>query len=692
MQGTHSSKLFFLMSCLIGASIFIAPNTALSNEALTLQPLIVTGKRSASLQQNMPGNISVLPAGDTFIHLVDALTLVPGVMMHRGSGVEHLSSIRSPVLVGGAGAGSFLFMEDGIAFRAAGFANVNALLDAQNEHSARIEVIRGPGPAMYGSNAVHGLVNFISQSPYDETSDIDVRLGSYGRYRISANLASQKPGSQKLGSQRDDDAKAYRLGVTLTGETEAYRAASGFDQQKLKFQSGWKGGGDTDYRLIISANHLEQETAGYASTYRDRQAAKMNTDENAFRNAESLRLALYAETRLSGDRVLRLTPYIRYHDMRFLMHFLASADPEETNRHYSVGVQSAITQKINASKFLSELVYGVDVEATKGELTQIQTRPAQFGFLPGVHYDYTVEAETFAGFMQGEVPLSATSQLTIGLRGEHTAYSYENRTGNGVFGRFFRPTDRDDDFQTWSPKIGWVNKIGAQTVFANLTRGHRAPQTTDLYRLRNGQTPDAIKAEQIDSFEIGMRGIIGQSTLPLSYEVAFYKMQKKHFHFRDSNSENVSNGKTGHEGIELDMQLRPTQNLTLNAQLSYGVHSYEFSHAPNGIVKGADIDTAPRQIGHVTAIWTPNDVSTLTLSWHHIGKYFTDERNSNDYPGHDVVDLTLVREIAEGTFLSLRVFNLMDEKYAKRADYAFGNARYFPGEARHIAMGLKKAF
>lgn len=685
MQRFCFMKLFFLTACYMVALIFWLPDEVLADEAheeLMLQRLIVTGKRSESFKQNMPGNISVINEDETFVHPVEALAVVPGVMMHRGSGVEHLTSIRSPVLIGGAGAGSFLFMEDGIAFRAAGFSNVNALLDAHNEHSERLEVIRGPGPAMYGSNAVHGLVNFIAPSPYDSTSDIQARLGSYGRYRFTTNMSLRN----------DSDEKVYRLGVTFLGETEGYRAASGFDQQKLKFQSGWKGGADTDYRLVISANHLEQETAGYATSYRDKQLAKMNTDDNAFRNAESFRAALYAERKLSGNRTLRLTPYIRYHDMRFLMHFLASADPEETNRHYSVGVQSAVTQKFDASKFLSELVYGLDVESTQGELTQIQTRPAQFGFLPGVHYDYTVKAETFAGFVHGEIPMGKTALMTIGLRGEHTAYAYKNETSDGVFGRFFRPADRDDDFQTWSPKLGWVNKIGQQTFFANLTRGHRAPQTTDLYRLRNGQTPETIKAEQIDSFEIGMRGFMGMSASLFSYEIAIYKMHKKHFHFRDSNNENVSNGKTSHEGLELDVQFSPTQNLTLSSQLTYALHSYDFSHTPNGIVKGSDIDTAPRRLGNVSAIWTPDDVSSVKLTWQHIGKYYTDERNNNDYPGHDLVDLTLAREIADGAFLSLRVMNLFNEKYAKRADFAFGNARYFPGEQRHFSVGLKKVF
>ena len=50
------------------------------------------------------------------------LNRAPGVHIHRGSGQEHLTAIRSPVLVGGAGAGSFLYLEDGIPMRAAGFA------------------------------------------------------------------------------------------------------------------------------------------------------------------------------------------------------------------------------------------------------------------------------------------------------------------------------------------------------------------------------------------------------------------------------------------------------------------------------------------------------------------------------------------------------------------------------------------
>ena len=81
---------------------------------------------------------------------------------------EHLTSIRSPVLTGGSGAGSFLYMEDGVPLRAAGFSNVNGLFEASPEFSNQIEVLKGPGPVQYGSNAVHGLINFQNKRINDD--------------------------------------------------------------------------------------------------------------------------------------------------------------------------------------------------------------------------------------------------------------------------------------------------------------------------------------------------------------------------------------------------------------------------------------------------------------------------------------------------------------------------------------------
>ena len=54
---------------------------------------------------------------------------------------------------------------DGISLRAPGFCNINQLFDANTEQAGRIEVIKGPATALYGSNAMHGVINVLSAHP-----------------------------------------------------------------------------------------------------------------------------------------------------------------------------------------------------------------------------------------------------------------------------------------------------------------------------------------------------------------------------------------------------------------------------------------------------------------------------------------------------------------------------------------------
>ena len=115
------------------------------------------------------GNYSLIPRFEIQAlganHASEILNRRAGFNIQHGSGQEHLTAIRSPVLTGGAGAGSFLFLEDGVPLRAAGFGNVNGLFEAIGELANAIEATRGPGSALYGSNSVHGVVNFQSRAP-----------------------------------------------------------------------------------------------------------------------------------------------------------------------------------------------------------------------------------------------------------------------------------------------------------------------------------------------------------------------------------------------------------------------------------------------------------------------------------------------------------------------------------------------
>ena len=124
------------------------------------EEIIVEAKRIDSIS-DWNEEVSSTSLNSEEIFLVDAqhpkqvFSRVPGIWISRGSGQEHLTSIRSPILTGPGACGSFLILEDGIPVRPNGFCNVNGLFETQTEIASSLEVIRGPASARYGSNAMH---------------------------------------------------------------------------------------------------------------------------------------------------------------------------------------------------------------------------------------------------------------------------------------------------------------------------------------------------------------------------------------------------------------------------------------------------------------------------------------------------------------------------------------------------------
>ena len=90
--------------------------------------------------------------------------------------------------------------------------------------------------------------------------------------------------------------------------------------------------------------------------------------------------------------------------------------------------------------------------------------------------------------------------------------------------------------------------------------------------------------------------------------------------------------------------------------------------------------------------WSPSDRLTLQVSGDYVGEYFTNAANTQDYPGHFIGNLRATYTVSDALETFVIVRNILDEKYADRADFAFGNERYFPGEPLNVTVGLRKRF
>jgi iron complex outermembrane receptor protein len=182
----------------------------------------------------------------------------------------------------------------------------------------------------------------------------------------------------------------------------------------------------------------------------------------------------------------------------------------------------------------------------------------------------------------------------------------------------------------------------------------------------------------------------------LSISAALFAMKKTDLILRESNGFNVGSGSTRHRGFEYEMTYSSTlAKLPFELRLAGTVarHEYAFARTIEGgetIVDGNDIDTAPRHL-HSLDLRVPFGA---TRSWEagfnvaYVGSYFLDAANSAKYSGHQVANLRLSWASPSLLRLTLRVDNLFDTAYADRADFAFGNYRYFPARGRAGFLSL----
>jgi outer membrane receptor protein involved in Fe transport len=127
----------------------------------------------------------------------------------------------------------------------------------------------------------------------------------------------------------------------------------------------------------------------------------------------------------------------------------------------------------------------------------------------------------------------------------------------------------------------------------------------------------------------------------------------------------------------------------MRATGTYARHEYGFSRAVEGgesIVEGNDVDTAPRQVHNLGVDVQVLDALGAALDLAFVDRYFLDAANTAAYPGHTVANLRLDWRAREDLRVSLRVDNLLDAAYADRADFAFGNYRYFPARGRALFL------
>lgn len=650
-----------------------------------IEKIVVTANRDDVSILEVASNISQINNQSLDLiehqHINQVLVRVPGAWISRGNGQEHLTAIRSPVLTGAGGCGAFFIAQDNISLRAPGFCNANQLFDANTEQAKGIEVLRGPASTLYGSNAVHGVLNVLTPSPFEQDSSyFSLSLGphDYKRAMLSAVTTTTQHG--------------FLLNMNATNDG-GYLDESGYEQQKINFIHQYQEG-KWQIKNVFAMTNLEQETAGFIQgfeAYKDPLLKTQNPNPEAFRDSQTVRAYSQMTMRQGESSGLTITPYIRWADMQFLQHYFPW-QPLEENGHQSIGAQIQFQKQYGDVTWLS----GFDLDYTQGELTETQAEGFSSTIPAGVHYDYQVDASVYSPFVQLQWAATQHLNVSAGGRLEHTKYAYDNLLSSGSACavdvqncRFTRPQDQVVKYQEWSYQVNANYALTSnQRLYAQISTGYRAPQATELFRLQSGQTVAELEAENIVSVELGLRA----QTRQIFYDFTVFSMQKDHFIFQDTNRRNISDGETSHLGIEVAARYQG-QNFYIAGNATFAKHQYDSNiQLSQAAIRNNEIDTAPEHMGSMQLGWKFGTGNLAEFEWVHQGNYFLNPENSTEYSGHNLLNLRASWEVNDNLEVSARVINLLDEDYAERADFSFGSYRYFVGEPRSFYLSARYSY
>ena len=182
---------------LLMPAVNLSAETAI-RDSVELNPIVVTASHTPKTLQDAPVVTRLITLHD--IKIVDA-TNIQDMLTQEIPGLEFglAMSQETSLNMSGFGGNAVLFLVDGE--RMAGETMDNTDYNRMNlDNVGRIEIVKGASSALYGSNAVGGVVNIISRENLEPwTANINSRYNSFGhewRHGASFSFNTEKWNSQ----------------------------------------------------------------------------------------------------------------------------------------------------------------------------------------------------------------------------------------------------------------------------------------------------------------------------------------------------------------------------------------------------------------------------------------------------------------------------------------------------------------
>ena len=660
---------------------------------LTQISVVGTGVEESVLEQPL----SVATKGEKEIKLdqvifqKDLLNSLAGVHIEQtGSVIGHTTAIRMPENK----SAYYQFTQDGIPVQSSGFFNHNGLAYTTFQTATSVEVLKGAGTALYGSDAVAAVINVesLKKPSKEKETTIKAMVGSNGYSSGSVEM-----------SDTLDEKSAYRANASYM-RSDGWREHTSVDHFEANVLYDHILNDDNDLKIMFNASVTDAEQADSFNDYENvKSGSTLPSDDANYvtalgqtdvgRKFDFARLSVEWSNYSYDGLEISLTPYVRYNRNRYVATWEKNF-PSNDNELFTFG----LLEKNILETSWGKVITGFDAEYTESSMRYNQDFDitiAGWGgatYLTGAIYDYDVKYLAIAPFAHTEYEISDKLKLTAGLRYDYNGYDYSNNLADDstdASGVYYRPSDRKDDFSHLSPKLSFSYAPNKETnLYVRYANGFRIPQASRLYSMKAGYNSTSLDPETSNTYEVGVKKSFSKKSFT---ELTLYHMSVDDTitRYKDGagNYYYDNGGETTHQGVEATVDVRLTKELATHMAYSYSIHNY----VNDDTYLNNEIAQAPNHLANARLVYTPSSLSGLTLmsEWQYVGSYWMDDDHVKEYGGYSVGNLKANYKYDKEIGLFAKITNVTDEKYAVSASYAYGSENYSPADPRQFYAGLE---
>lgn len=588
----------------VAAAVTCSPPSAHAAEVLELEPVVVTSKRLRFPIQ--PQRVTVIPASE--IQRTGAVNLAQLLKHQSGFAVREygaLGSLSTLTMRGALGEG-ILVLRDGVKLNSPERGGVD-LSNVSLLGVKRVEVLHGAASGLYGSEAVGGVINLVSDD--DAAKSLDLGLGSWGMRTLSAELGGRMGETRTtLGLRRVNASNDYPY---VYRDVTAARQNDALDGTEL-----WLGldrptdGGNL--RLNLAFNRQDKGIPGPVN-YPSPRANQLTTGAQG-----SLRWSQWLQPEL--EQTISLSHHLAE------LHY---TDPLSIHSKESLSL-------LNSTDLQGQLLWASEAHETR--------------LGAGIRHDRVLGTSV------------GNRERTLASAFVHEAWFVTPAlTGFGNLRLDHHPGFGLEA----SPRLGLtVQVLEPLRLRASVGRAYRAPTLNDLYWPRLGN-PD-LRPERMQVYELGVDAQHG----PVMLEgTAFYNRGTDTILWQPGAGGDwtpINAGQTETRGIEAKASLLLADNLKLSGG---GTWLSAIDASPTGATAGKALLYRPSLVSDLSLSYAPVNALSMTVGWSLMGERFTTAQNTERLPAHDLWSASVTYTLNDRNTLALRGENLADRAYVLQPYY-----------------------